>query len=78
MVPAMNRKPDILCDMVDDTAQGSNVRTLADAIEEEVKIRTQISHFFAFIHKGITPLCIYQTDEMLFLVHFVYWQIGNQ
>lgn len=32
----MNQRPDLICDMVDDSPKGSNVRSLAEAIEEEV------------------------------------------
>jgi len=34
----MSHRPDLLCDMVDDTAKCSGVRDLAEAIDEEVRL----------------------------------------
>ena len=36
VMPAINQRPDLICDMVDDSPKSSNVRSLAEAIEEEV------------------------------------------
>ncbi|XP_067939516.1 rho family-interacting cell polarization regulator 2-like isoform X2 [Watersipora subatra] len=43
VVSPMNHKPDLLCDMVDDTAKGENVLSLAAAIEEEEE--TEVYHW---------------------------------
>lgn len=34
----MSHRPDLLCDMVDVTGKGANVRSLAEAIDEEVRV----------------------------------------
>lgn len=46
VISPMNHRPDLLCDMVDDTAKGGNVRSLAEAIEEEVGYYK--SYFWSF------------------------------
>lgn len=38
VISPMSHRPDLLCDMVDDTAKCSGVRDLAEAIDEEVRL----------------------------------------
>ena len=38
VVSPINPRPDLLCDMLDEPTKGANMRSLAEAIDEEVEL----------------------------------------